>query len=65
MTTSPLNHQPVENPTGAELTDDERAYEDLFGVQTWGHEAGPVTPDPEDDDALYRALFGANPEETQ
>lgn len=68
MTDHPLTGQPQAADMEAQLDEGQRAYESLFGlVPEWHQQSGPEATPPVDldDDALYAALFGANPQEIQ
>lgn len=61
MTDSPLHSPPGATTTEVELTEDQQIYEAVYGIQSeWHQPATEEQPlDLNDDDALYRALFGA------
>lgn len=66
MTDHPLNGQPQAAEIEAVLDEDQRAYESMFGlVPEWHQQPRPQDSVPVDldDDAVYAALFGANPTE--
>lgn len=70
MTDHPLDHLPAAPEIEAQLDEGQRAYESLFGLVPEWHQQPSTGPqdDPAavelDDDALYAALFGTNPQET-